>query len=210
LFKGRRATGHWATQAQREREFPDTQWLKNIRYVADGKRISSAGVSAAIPLSLALVEAIAGRERALQVAHELGVDAWNARHDSERFHVGVGLYFTSARNLLLAAHQDIGLPVATDVDDIALALTVDAFSRTYRSRAYAVAESTNSIRTRHGLTLLPDRTFGNTDAPKHMLAPLGEIPSLPALDGALREITERYGASTAELVAVQLEYAYPR
>src|SRR5437868_4689076 len=59
LFKGSRATGHWATQAQREHEFPDTQWLKNTRYVADGKRVSSAGVTAAIPLSLALVEAIA-------------------------------------------------------------------------------------------------------------------------------------------------------
>jgi putative intracellular protease/amidase len=208
LFKGHRATGHWATQAQRERDFPDTQWLKNIRYVADGKRISSAGVSAAIPTSLALVEAIAGHERAVQVAHELGANDWSARHDSEHFHVGAGLYLTGARNMLFSSRHDIGLPVAEGADDIALALAVDAFSRTHRVHAYSVADSMNAIRTRHGLTLLPDRKVDSIDTLDRMLPPFDGTPSLQALDKSLEDIGARYGKSTAELVVMELEYPY--
>ena len=64
LFKGRRATAHWATASYRRQHYPDTQWLANIRYVADDKVVSSAGVSAAMPTALALVAAIAGHGRA--------------------------------------------------------------------------------------------------------------------------------------------------
>lgn len=64
LLKGHRATAHWATEASRKERYPDTQWISNVRYVADGKRVSSAGISAAMPATLALVEAIAGQARA--------------------------------------------------------------------------------------------------------------------------------------------------
>jgi transcriptional regulator GlxA family with amidase domain len=52
LMRGHRATGHWATQSLRREKFPDTTWQTNIRYVADGKIVSSAGVSASIPIPL--------------------------------------------------------------------------------------------------------------------------------------------------------------
>lgn len=68
LLKGRRATAHWATESLRKERYPDTQWQANTRYVADGKVVSSAGISAAMPTALALVEAIAGRARAAAVA----------------------------------------------------------------------------------------------------------------------------------------------
>ncbi|UUZ50208.1 DJ-1/PfpI family protein [Massilia sp. B-10] len=42
VFKGHRATGHWATHKLRVENFPDTEWLANRRYVADGKVVSSA------------------------------------------------------------------------------------------------------------------------------------------------------------------------
>ena len=47
LMKGHRATAHWATEALRAKQYPDTDWLRNVRYVADGNIISSAGISAA-------------------------------------------------------------------------------------------------------------------------------------------------------------------
>ncbi|MFC4161898.1 DJ-1/PfpI family protein [Chitinimonas lacunae] len=208
LFKGYRATGHWATQAQREKDFPDTVWLRDVRYVADRSRISSAGVSAAIPLSLALVEAIAGPARAAAVATEVGVKSWDSRHDSHRFRLGFGLYLTGALNYLFSRQQDIGLPVSPGVDEIALALSADAFSRTYRSRAYAVAATPGSVRTRHGLTLLPDRVRGTGEAPARVMADDRQTPSVQALDRTLQEIGTLYGADTARLVAVQLEYPW--
>jgi putative intracellular protease/amidase len=205
LMKGHRATGHWATQARREHDFPDTQWLVNTRYVADGKVISSAGVTAAIPLSLALVEAISGTDRAAQVAQDLGVSGWSAQHDSEQFHAGMGMYAIAIRNFL-SFRRDVGVPVAAGVDDISLALTADAYSRTFRSHAYTVASSLDAIQTRHGLTLLPDRIANEKGAPRYELPVFDSTPSLQVLDSALTNIAMVYGRSTAHFVALQLEY----
>ncbi|MFL6575141.1 MAG: DJ-1/PfpI family protein [Povalibacter sp.] len=209
LFKGHRATGHWATQSKREHDFPDTQWLKNTRYVADGKVISSAGVTAAIPLSLALVEAIAGSNRASQVAEGLGLDAWSSEHDSSAFHLSTGIYLLAIRNWILPS-QEIGLQVAAGVDELALALTADTWSRTYRSRAYAVADSPGVIRTQHGLTLIPDRIVGQAKMPRRLRPTAAGTPSMQVLDDSLAEISKSYGRSTANFVALQLEYPGPQ
>lgn len=46
---GRRATGWWGTEAQRSSRHPNVRWERNIRYVADGRVVSSAGISASLP-----------------------------------------------------------------------------------------------------------------------------------------------------------------
>ena len=80
---GRHATGHWASLADRRKNYPKVNWLTNTRYVADGDVASSAGVSASLPISLALVETIAGPGVARITAHRLGVERWDAAHNSD-------------------------------------------------------------------------------------------------------------------------------
>ena len=204
LLKGRTATGHWATQQRREHDYPDTRWVKNVRFVADGNVVSSAGVTAAIPLSLALVEAIGGTRRAAEVASRIGMADWRAAHDSERFGVGAGMVFTAVTNRYLSSHDDIELPLEAGVDEVALALAADAFGRTYRSRVFAVAASGDAIRTRSGLEVLPDRRPSDVALrPAFAQTPVG------TLDSALATIAASYGARTAALVATQLEYPMP-
>ena len=200
LFKGRRATGHWATQSQREREHPDTRWLTSVRYVADGPVVSSAGVSAAIPTSLALVEALGGTARALQVAQALGAAGWGPAHDSAPFKLGPGHMLTYAANAWFSRTDEIALPLAEGADEIALALSADAWSRTYRSQARTVAATGGPVRMRHGLRVLPDRV--GTPPPST------DIPPLRALDLTLNDISQRYGRRTAAFVSLQLEYPW--
>ena len=209
LFKGRRATGHWATEDYRKQRHPDTQWISNVRYVADGKVVSSAGVSAAMPTALALVEAIAGSARAGEVARQVGAADWGTAHDSDifkpRLGVNLGAYITGYTNQWFHRVDQLGIPVAAGVDEIALAYTADAWSRSKRSQVYAVAADTPSLSTLHGLTLLPD---GAAVAGLEMLpAPPADTPPGAALDLSLEAIAKRYGAATARLVALEFEYA---
>jgi len=207
LFKGHRATGHWATQSMREEHFPDTRWLKNVRYVDDGPVVSSAGVSAALPLSLALVEAIGGRARAGELARELGVASWGPEHDSERFHLSLGDYLTAARNRLLTTRDELELPIAEGVDELALAMTADAFGRTWRSPPYTSATTLAPLRTRGGLLVHPDRA-SEAEPPAHRrTVHLPDSSPAQALDAALAEIDRAYGRATGTFVSAQLEYA---
>lgn len=205
---GHRATAHWATAGYRREHYPKVRWVDDRRYVADGNIVSSAGISAAIPTSLALVEAIAGHERAAVVAADIGATDWSPAHDSQRFHPKLGRNLsafatTQYLNGWLHKPEALGIPIAPDVDELALALTADALTRTGRAHAYTVAAGPAPVETRYGLVLLPDRT--DTASLKRTLpVPTGK-PGL-TLDHVLMDIARSYGKQTAYGVALDFEY----
>lgn len=208
LLDGRRATGHWYSRDDLRKKFPQVQWQQNLRYVEDRRVITTTGVSATIPVSLALVEAIAGTERATQLARELGGAgmSWTAQHPSERFQMSWRHKLTIGGNAIAFwSHEDVGIPVDQGVDEIALALKAEVYSATYRSTALAVAPRAGPITSRRGLSLIPDRVMG-TDAPRRMLSPPDATEPLLALDQALKGIATDYGPRTAAWVALQMEY----
>lgn len=204
LLKGRRATGHWYSFNTLEKRFSQTTWVRNQRYVVDGTVITTTGVTASIPVSLALIEAMAGHARATAVAKSLDVANWSATHHSDLFRLNARQIFTAARNWLsFWSHEDVGVSVEQGTDEIALALVADAYSRTYLSSAVAVARTQGAIRLKHGLVLLPDRVANDSERAERML-PSTEVTS--SLDRTLDSIAHSYGRETAAFVALQLEY----
>jgi transcriptional regulator GlxA family with amidase domain len=71
LFTGRRVTTHWARARQLAKDYPDLEVDADPIYIRDGKYWSSAGVTAGIDLSLALVEDDLGVDVAQTVARWL-------------------------------------------------------------------------------------------------------------------------------------------
>ena len=71
LLGGRRVATHWSSAARLAREFPDIDVDRDAIYLRDGNVWSSAGVTAGIDLSLALVEEDHGGEVAQTVARWL-------------------------------------------------------------------------------------------------------------------------------------------
>ncbi len=72
LLEGRRATGHWSEIDDVAKAHPTMQRVRDRRYVVDRGVVTTTGVSASVPVSLALVEAIGGRDRATALAREIG------------------------------------------------------------------------------------------------------------------------------------------
>ena len=136
LLEGRRLTGHWYDRSTLLRRHAGGV-CAGLRYLADGPVVTTTGVSASLPVSLALVEALAGTARARAVADELGLPAWQAVHRSDRFGLGLAQVWTLAANTALFwRHERIELPVANGADDVALAFAADAWSRSYRPRPW--------------------------------------------------------------------------
>lgn len=73
LLDGRRATTHWAYAERFAARFPAVKVDADAIYIRDGEVYTSAGVSAGMDLSMALVEADLGRDVALEVARGLVV-----------------------------------------------------------------------------------------------------------------------------------------
>ncbi|WLS04958.1 hypothetical protein [Shinella oryzae] len=166
--------------------------------------MTTTGVTASIPASLALVEAMAGSAKAKATAGMLGVDNWTSDHMSASFRLTAGQVALVVRNYLsFWKHETLPIPVADGFDEIALALSADAWSRTYRSQAIAVSIS-DRVRSRHGLIVVPDQKIkaGGIESRPFTRS----LSSVSSIDRALETIAERYGSETAALVSLQLEY----
>lgn len=210
LMRGRRGTAHWATHEHRIETYRDTTWLTNVRYVGDGKIVSSAGISAAMPTSLALVEAIGGHARAAKVAGEVGVPDWGPQHDSgvyaPKFGHNLTVWLTHFTDSWFHSRKPVGLPLAAGVDEIALAYTADAYARTRRNTVLTVAPSLEPVTSRFGMAIIPDRVAGAPDAPSAMLEAPDNTPSAQVLDKVLASIANSYGPRTAKRIALEFEH----
>jgi putative intracellular protease/amidase len=208
LVDGRQATGHWFDIEGLRKAHPTMRWVRDRRYVVDGPLMTTTGVTASLPASLALVEAIAGTERTAALAAELGVQTWDARHDSSAFALDPTSKGIAARNRSRTAPPDLwAVPVFPGVDDIALSFQADAWSRTYRSKALAIATTGDRVVTRYGLELVPD-AIGEPPAGATALAPPPSTQPATVLPVALAAIADHYGDGTARFIALQLEYAW--
>lgn len=208
VMNGHRATAHWGTAGYRRKHYPKVRWEDDRRYVADGTIVSSAGISAAVPVSLALIEAIAGHDRAVATASEIGVSTWGPDHDSHRFHPKFGRNLSAFATTIylnpwLHKRQDLGLPMSNGVDEVALAFAADAYARTGRARTYTVSAALKPVTTLHGLTVLPDRVDAGSFT---RVVPVPAASPGSVMDDVLASIARAYGKQTAYGVALDFEY----
>ncbi len=207
LLDNRRATTHWYALASLRSTHPSMRWVADMRYVADDGVATTTGVSASLPVSLALVESLAGACAAASLASDLGVRDYGPLHDSRNYRLTAwNAWRVLSNSALFWRHEAIGVPVAEGVDGIALAFTADAWARTYRSKVIALGEAPMA-RTGDGVEVFIDSR--KAQAPHAALVPLDpSLASAAHLPHALGQIADRYGSDTAQLVALQLEYAW--
>ena len=205
LLDGKRATTHWYYRQQLSRRNHALSLVDDRRFVVDGRVATTTRITASMPMMLTLIEAIAGRDKAMVVAQDLGVTQWDARHDSSAFAFTRPFAMTAIGNTIaLWKREQFGLELVPDLDEVSLALVADAWSRTFRSRVFTFAEEAGARITRGGLRILPDQVAAIYPV-EQRLASLSRPPA-QELDQALMAITDRYGTPTADLVAMQLEY----
>ncbi|KRA40300.1 DJ-1/PfpI family protein [Devosia sp. Root635] len=205
LLDGKRGTTHWFYLKELLREHPSITYVPDRRFVIDGKVATTTGITASMPIALTLIEAIAGRAKAQAVASEIGLDHWDGSHDSVAFRLSRPFATTVMGNVMqFWQREQLALPLEPGFDTVSLALVADAWSRTYRSRALTMAPAGEAVTGSDGIAVHPD-----TAAPEPGMAaltPPGLTRPVLALEAALDDIATRYGAPTAHVVAMQLEY----
>jgi putative intracellular protease/amidase len=206
LLDGRRATTHWYSVKELRDKHPAIHYVADRRLVVDRGVATTTGITASMPMSLTLIEAIAGRDKAEAVGRDLGLTHWDARHDSDAFRFTRPFALTAIGNTLAFwNNEQLGIELSPGVDEVSLALVADAWSRTYRSHAVTFAGTAGALQTRNGLRILPRQVAASWPAERRLPA-FGELQPAKALDQALLGIEARYGMRTADFVAMQLEY----
>jgi putative intracellular protease/amidase len=206
LLDGKRGTAHWYYVKELLRKHPTVHYVPDRRLVVDEGVATTTGITASLSMSLTLIEAIAGREKAEAVGREMGVMAWDARHRSDAFQLTRPFALTALGNgAAFWRREQLAVELTPGVDEVSLALVTDAWSRTYRSRATTFSRTGDAVETRNGIRVIPGRITASW--PTERLLPAIDPQPARALDDALDGITDRYGSRTADFVAMQLEYS---
>jgi putative intracellular protease/amidase len=210
LLDGKRATTHWYYLKELRDKHPAIHYVGNRRLVVDQDVATTTGITASMPMSLTLIEAIAGKDKAEAVGRDLGLSHWDARHDSNAFQFTRPFALTAIHNTLSFWNREqFGIELVSGIDEVSLALVADAWSRTYHSRVVIFADTAGARQTRNGMRILPQEVAASWPT-KRMLPAIRELQPAKALDQALVGIEARYGMRTADFVAMQLEYPRDR
>jgi transcriptional regulator GlxA family with amidase domain len=203
LLDGRRAVTHWSAIKGLAKDYPNTTWVRDRRSLQDGAVISTTGVTASIPMSLALVEAIGGRARAEATARRFGVRDWSATHRTADFEIRKTDIVRTAAGAL--NRETVEAPISDGVDEVALALRADAWTRSYRTTVATTHAGRAPVRSQRGLTILAD---DEAKAGRYVI-PGGTGPAVPQLDLTLDAMGRRYGATAVRMAVMGMEYDRP-
>ena len=203
LLEGKRAVTHFSAISGLTKAYPATTWVRDRRYLQDGAIISTTGVTASIPMSLALVEAIGGHAVAKVTAQHFGVDVWGSAHTTANFVLGKADYAAAVLAMSeVWTHETIEAPIDNGIDEVSLALQTDAWGRTYRTKVVTTHPGRTAIRSLRGLVILPD---AEAEAGRYLIQS-GSKPAIAKLSEAFAEMGRRYGPSATRLATLGMEY----
>lgn len=223
LLAGRPATSSWLGLYGLEREFPAVRWKRGVRYVDDGRIITTAAVLSGVDGALRILEREHGADVARQAAAAV---RWGA------YHPGGPAGIVAARpgpadavallNVAFRIPVRAGVLLTPGVGEIELASVFRTYTQlAYVARLTAVTADGQPIRSRHGLTFVPRATAdhgydrllvpGRAAAGTHAADPAWKPVYLHTrdefpFDSTLRDLAATTDAPTARWVAKTLEH----
>ncbi len=231
LLENRQATTNWFAIDSLKKQYPNTDWVKDVKYLEDDNIISSPGViTGAMNGSLYTLEKLAGKGVAREVAQKLNYPFTDsAKFDSPTIKLRDTLW------LLTAAYgwhkQNIGVFLDDGIGEINLTAVLDTYPRSFTAKTISIAPKRKIIHSQYGLNLVPHNDFATTtkldrilllDNQSHLslenwaknkynlepeyLSSLSKDSDKFVFDNVLQVLAQQENKPLAEIVAKTLEY----
>jgi putative intracellular protease/amidase len=166
-----------------EKNFPQIELVRGVRYTDNGNTITSAGITAGIDASLYAIKKLLGNQAAFEVAYKL-----NYPHtrflDNPLYQVptpGAAGFAQGLNAGFLWDKQEIGVALFEGVGEIDLTAVLDSYGRTFTGRTTTFAAERKVIRSRHNLYLIPRTDYAGAlqwdriIVPGHPAAPISNL-----------------------------------
>ncbi len=224
LLTGRPATSSWLGLYGFERQYPKVRWQRGVRYVDDGRIITTAAVLSGVDGALRILEREHGTDAARLAASAVG---WRTYRPGGAADIAAAHPAPADTVALLNAGfrppVHAGVLLTPGVGEIELASVFRTYTQlAYIARLTAVTVDGQPVRSRHGLTFVPrtavptgyDRLLvpGHDAAVTHRADPAWRPVYVHAragfpFDGTLRDLAATTDVPTARWVAKTLEYS---
>ncbi|KIL38990.1 DJ-1/PfpI family protein [Gordoniibacillus kamchatkensis] len=185
LLKGKSATSHWQVLPILMKQYPDTHWKEDVRYVHDGNTLTSAGQSAGIDAVLHLISQQLGEPVAAKISKEISYPSYRFVQNPKVDHpFYVDLKFATYW-LNLGFHwskKQMGVLLYNGMEELALSSIFDSYGDTGTTQILTVSSSNAPISTKHHLNILARHQISNAPKLDKMIIPGGDAKSLAAAE----------------------------
>jgi transcriptional regulator GlxA family with amidase domain len=200
LVAGRTATSNTGTFDYVEAHSPTTVWLRNLRYVDDGNIVTSSNLTAGIDATLHVVDRMAGRATALDVARQIGYTQTAALDDPSFAPPDESLLPRLVVASFEAPAQRLGVLVYDGVTELGVSGIVDPLEGAFAAHTYFMAGQRGVVRSRDGFLFVP--RYATTSVPS-----LDRVVAAAGDDAAAKQAALAAWSTTQSRPAVEDIYA---
>jgi len=204
LLAGRRATANWANIAEWEQRYPDTEWVRGLRYVEDGNVLTGAGVTSGVGATLHVIRGYVGEEAATALAQKIG---YPDQRVGDEPRIPADRLTASDRALYVLwtvygwGKPKIGVVLTEGTSEIELASVLDVYPGpvlTANTTTLTPEGSRSPVRSEHGLYFVPRSDLDSAPGFDRLLVPGRIAPS----------VTDPRVRSWAREKGLKLEFIY--
>ena len=200
LEAGRTATTNTGTFAYVQSHAPTRTWLHNVRYLDDGNIVTSSNLTAGIDAALHIVDRVAGRVTALDVARQIGF-THTSTLDDPRFEPPTDNLVQIATNAALQfppQKEQVGVLVYDGVTELGISGIVDPIAGSLSASTFIMAPERRILQSRDGFLFLPRYSFASAPALDRVIVAAGEN------DAAKQQVVAAWSASHPRQMAEDL------
>jgi transcriptional regulator GlxA family with amidase domain len=201
LLANRTATTNTGTFDYVQSHSPSTTLLHDVRYVDDGDIITSTNLTGGVDATLHLVDRLAGRAAALDVARQIGYSQTDAL-DDPAFASDDSFAYPIALNMAFSGPQEqLGVRVDDGVSELGLAGIIDPVVASGTARPFALADERRIVQSRDGFLFLPRYDTQTAPALDRVVVPPDANSGVSAYDATLRDLSQRHNRVIAQATA---------
>jgi AraC family transcriptional activator FtrA len=174
LLKGKSAASHWQAIPGLKKQYPDTHWIEDLRYVQEGNILTTAGQSSGIDGVLHLIAEQLGEPMAAKISKEIHYPSYqfvqNPKVDRP-FYVDVKF---ATYWLNLGFHwnkKQMGVLLYKGMDELALSSIFDSYGDTGTTQVFTISNSDAPVVTKHHLNIVARHQISNAPKLDKMIIP---------------------------------------
>jgi putative intracellular protease/amidase len=156
LLQGKTSTIHWRIVNQAKKKYPDTNWIRDQRYVQEGNITASAGLTSGIDAVLYVISQQLGESAAEKITKEMNYPSYHFVKNPK-----VEPYYIDRTEVIYYLNlafqfnkKKVGVLLYDGMEEGALTSIFDTYSPLGTTKVFTISDSDGPIVTKHNLNLI--------------------------------------------------------
>ncbi|MGG1550981.1 DJ-1/PfpI family protein [Paenibacillus ferrarius] len=185
LLKGKEAATDWKSFEYNEvTKYPETNWRRDLRYVADGNIVSSAALTSGIDAVLYVISQQLGEPMAEKIAKEIHYPSYSfvKNPKMQPYHMDRTEVAYTLNRAFQWNEKSTGVLLYDGMDDGALTTIFDTYAASGTTKVHTISDAKQPVVTKYHLNLVTRYSMSNAPKLDRMFVPGVEAETLAAED----------------------------